>query len=394
MDVMALVNEKKDWLIDLRRHFHQYPELGHQEFKTAERIREELTKMGIPYETAGAEGTATVATLRGKADKPVIGLRCDIDALPITEIKDLPFKSKNEGCMHACGHDAHITMLLGAAKILSEHRDELNCTIKFVFQHSEEMINGAKEVIASGLLDDIDTFCGMHIFPYLEAGTISVEEGPRYTSADSMNIKIIGKSGHGAMPQFSVDPIYVGCEVVNALQSIASREADPVGTLVISVCKFHAGTANNIIAETAELGGTIRTFDPVLRKELPGKIERVIKGVTEAFRANYEFEYIEGVPPVINDGYYSEIAAGTVKKLLGDKGLTLYTKTPGGDDFAYMLEKAPGIYAFVGCRNEAQDQCYPLHHERFDLDENGMLNGCAFYVQYALDVQDKVKAKA
>ena len=390
MNTMELVKEKKDWLIGLRRHFHKHPELGFKEVKTAERIRKELDEMGIPYETVG---TGTVATLKGNAEKPVIGLRCDIDALPITEVKDLPFKSENEGCMHACGHDSHITMLLGAAKILSENKDKLNCTVKFIFQPAEELFGGAKEVIKSGLIDDVDTFAGMHIFPYLPTGTISVEAGPRYTSADSMKIKIIGKSGHGAMPQFSVDPIYVGCEVVNALQSIVSREVDPVETCVISVCKFHAGTLFNVICESAELEGTVRTFSPEMREKLPEMIERVIKNTTAAYRANYEFEYIYGSPATINDEYYSDIAAGTVKKILGDKGLTKYTKTPGGEDFAYMLEKAPGIYAFVGCRNEEQDQCYPLHHDRFDLDENGMLNGCAFYVQYTLDVQDKVKMR-
>ncbi|MBS6264070.1 MAG: amidohydrolase [Clostridium sp.] len=387
MNVMECVQEKKEYLTGLRRWFHQYPELAFQEFKTAEHIREELDKMNIPYQTVG---TGTVAVLSGTSEKPVIGLRCDEDALPITEVKESPFKSKHDGCMHACGHDAHITMLLGAARILSEHREELNCTIKFIFQPAEEVFGGAKKMLESGLLDDVDTFCGMHIFPYIPAGKISVEEGPRYTSADSMKIKIIGKSGHGAMPQFSVDPIYVGCQVVNALQSIASRETDPVETCVISVCKFHCGSLFNVIEESAELEGTVRTFSPELRKRLPEIIERVIKNTCSAFRADYEFEYTFGAPATINDAGCSQIAEKAVKKILGEDGLALYTKTPGGEDFAYMLERRPGIYAFVGCRNEAQDQCYPLHHKRFDLDEEGMLNGCAFYIQYVLDIQDKI----
>lgn len=388
MNVMDCVQEKKEYLTGLRRWFHQYPELGFKEFKTAERIRQELDDMGIPYETVG---TGTVAVLRGKKETPVIGLRCDEDALPIAEARELPFKSKHEGCMHACGHDSHITMLLGAARILSEHREELECTVKFIFQPAEELFSGAKKMLESGLLDDVDTFCGMHIFPYIQTGKISVEEGPRYTSADSMKIKIIGKSGHGAMPQFSVDPIYVGCQVVNALQSIVSRETDPVETCVVSICKFHCGTLFNVIEEAAELEGTVRTFSPGLRERLPELIERVVKNTCRAFRADYEFEYIFGAPATINDSHYSRVAAESVKKILGDEGLTLYTKTPGGEDFAYMLERRPGIYAFVGCRNEEKDQCYPLHHNRFDLDEEGMLNGCAFYVQYAMDVQGQMK---
>lgn len=384
MKVMQYVEENKKYLIDLRRWFHQYPELGFKEFKTADKIRGILTNLEIPFETVG---TGTVAILKGKGEKPVIGLRCDIDALPVSEGREISFKSRNEGCMHACGHDAHITMLLGAAKILSEHREEIEGTIKFIFQPAEEVFGGAKVMIESGLLEDVDTFCGMHIFPYIPTGKISVEEGPRYTSADSMKIKIIGKSGHGAMPQFSIDPIYIGSQVVNALQSVTSREVDPAETCVISVCKFHCGSMFNIIEETAELEGTIRTFSPELREKMPGIIERVIKNTCAAFRADYEFEYIQGAPATINDSYYSNIAKKSVITLLGKEGLTLYTKTPGGEDFAYMLEKKPGIYAFVGCGKEEPEKNYPLHHNMFDLDEGGILNGCAFYVQYALDLQ-------
>ncbi len=385
MDVMKCVQEEKEYIIGLRRWFHQYPEPGLQEFKTAERIRLELTALNIPYETVG---TGTVATLKGKKERPVIGLRCDEDGLPIQEVKELEFKSKHQGCMHACGHDSHIAMLLGAAKILSRHQEELNCTVKLIFQPAEELFAGAKKMLDSGLLDDVDTFCGMHIFPYIPTGKISVEAGPRYTSADSMKIKIIGKSGHGAMPQFSVDPIYVGCQVVNALQSIASRETDPVETCVISVCKFHCGSLFNVIEESAELEGTVRTFSPKLRAKLPEIMERVVKNTCVAFRADCEFTYTFGAPATINDAFCSSVAQESVKKILGPEGLTLYTRTPGGEDFAYMLERRPGIYAFVGCRNEEQDQCYPLHHNRFDLDEDGMLNGCAFYVRYTLDIQD------
>ena len=200
MDVLSEVKKHREYAIDLRRHFHRHPELSWQEFETAKRIRQELTDMGIPY--VEVAGTGTVATIQGDREKPVIGLRCDIDALPICEVKDLPYKSENPGVMHACGHDAHITMLLLAAKVLSEHADQLHCTVKLIFQPAEENMSGAEKILESGLVDDLDTVAGMHIFPYLPAGTISVEAGPRYTSAGFMKIKIIGKSGHGAMPQF------------------------------------------------------------------------------------------------------------------------------------------------------------------------------------------------
>nr|WP_207739926.1 amidohydrolase [Clostridium sp. 1001271B_150615_H5] len=371
----------------MRREFHKHPELSWKEVETAGRIRAELTGMGIPYEEVA--GTGTIATITGKEEQPVIGLRCDIDALPIREVKELPFCSQNPGVMHACGHDGHISMLLTAAKVLSEHRDELKCTVKLIFQPAEELTNGAVKVLESGKVGRLDTVAGMHIFPYLESGTISVDPGPRYTSASFMNIKIIGKSGHGAMPQYAVDPIYVGAKVVDALQSIASRETSPMDTVVVSICTFHSGTMANVFAETAELSGTVRTFNPQLQKELPGMIERIIKNTCEAYRADYEFDYYSDIPATINDEYCSEIAAESVRKILGEKGLVRYAGTPGGEDFSYFLEKYPGVYAFIGCRNESKDCCYSLHNERFDLDEDALVNGAAFYVQYVLDAQDK-----
>ncbi len=380
MNSKNLVMDNRDYIIGLRRYFHKYPELSWKEHETAKKIREELTKLNIPY--VEVAGTGTVATLRGQKDTPVIGLRCDIDGLPIQEVKDLEFKSLNDGCMHACGHDAHIAMLLGAAKILSENKENLACTVKFIFQPAEECFQGAKKIIESGEVDDVESFVGMHIFPYIDAGKISVDAGPRYTSADSMKIKIIGKSGHGAMPQFAVDPIYVGSQVVNGLQAIVSRECNPADTVVVSVCTFHSGTLSNIFEQTAELSGTIRTFNPELRKELPEKIERIIKGITESHRATYEFEYIHGVPVTMNTEACSVIAKKAVEKILGENGVEVYAGMPGGEDFALYVENKPGLYAFVGCRNEKNDQNYSLHHERFDLDEDGMLNGAAFYVEY------------
>lgn len=387
MNVMEEVLKQKEYTISMRRMFHRHPELSMKETETAARIRAELDKMGIPYETVGETGT--IGTLKGKKAHPVIGLRCDIDALPITEVKDLEFKSENKGVMHACGHDGHISMLLTAAKVLSEHRDELQCTVKFIFQPAEEQMGGAIQILNSGKLGELDTVAGMHIFPYLKTGTISVDPGPRYTSAGFMNIKIIGHSGHGAMPQYSVDPIYVGAKVIDALQSLVSRETNPMDTVVISICTFHAGTLANIIAETAEMSGTVRTFNPELQKKLPGMIERVIKSTCEAYRASYELDYYTDIPATINDKYCSEIAEESVKKILGEKGVIHYEGTPGGEDFSYFLEKFPGIYAFIGCRNEEKDSCYPLHHERFDLDEDALPNGAAFYVQYLLDAQEK-----
>ena len=387
MNVYAEVKKYEQYGIDLRRHFHQHPELGWQEFETAKRIRQELTDMGIEYVEVAETGT--IATIRGDRERPVIVLRADIDALPIQEVRDLPYRSVNDGVMHACGHDAHIAMLLMAAKVLAEHKDELRCTVKLVFQPAEEAMNGAKKMLDSGHLEHMDTVCGMHIFPYIPTGKISVEAGPRYTSAGFMRIKIIGKSGHGAMPQFAIDPIYVGCKVVDALQSIVSRECNPNDTVVISVCTFHSGTLANIFAETAELSGTVRTFNPQLSKQLPAMIERVIANTCAAYRASYEFDYYNDIPATINDERASAMAEESVRKILGEEGLTKYMKTPGGEDFAYFLERSPGVYAFVGCGNEEKDTRYSLHHDHFNVDEDGLVPGAAFYVQYLLDAQEK-----
>jgi len=390
MNVKEEVSKNYDYLVEKRRYFHRHPELSWQEFETAKVIRAELDGMGISYETVG---TSTVATIPGTKEKPVIGLRCDIDALPITEARDPEFKSENEGVMHACGHDSHIAMLLTAAKILSGHRDELQCTVKLIFQAAEEAATikraGAMEVLQSGLIDDVDTVCGMHIFPMIPAGKVSVDAGARYTSMGFMRIKVIGKAGHGAMPQYSVDPIYVGCKVVDALQSIVSRETNPNDTVVVSICSFHAGSAANIIDGSAELLGTVRTFSPEVRKALPEMMERIVSNTCAAYRADYEFEMYADLPATITDARCAEIGREAVVELLGEDAVYQYPGTPGGEDFSYMLEKIPGIYAFVGCRNEEKDCVYPLHHDHFDLDEDAMANGAGFYVEYVLHAQEK-----
>lgn len=227
----------------------------------------------------------------------------------------------------------------------------------------------------------LDTVVGMHIFPYLESGTISVDPGPRYTSASFMNIKIIGKSGHGAMPQYAVDPIYVGAKVVDALQSIASRETSPMDTVVVSICTFHSGTMANV-----------RTFNPKLQKELPGMIKRIVKSTCEAYRADYEFDYYSDIPATINDEFCSGIAAESVRKILGDKALVKYAGTPGGEDFSYFLENVSGGLRLYWMPQRVKGLLLFPYNERFDLDEDALVNGAVFYVQYVLDAQEKFQA--
>ena len=379
---------EKQYIVDLRRHFHSHPELSWQEYATTERICEELDKLSIPYNRLPKTGV--IATLKGTKKHPVIGLRADIDALPVKEVKDLPFKSLNEGVMHACGHDSHMSMLLGAAKILSEHKEEVNCTVRFIFQPAEETIQGAKTLLNNTEVMECDNLFAIHIFPYIETGGISVEEGPRFTSADTIKFKIMGRGGHGSMPQDTVDPIVTSAAVINNLQAIVSREIDPRDTCVISVCSIHSGSAANIIPNNVEMLGTVRTFNPKVREILPEKIERVIAGTCETFRTTYEYEFIRGTPATINEPGSSARAERAVRDILGEEGLVRYEKPPGGEDFAWLLEKKPGCLAFVGCRNEVNDQNYALHSERFDLDEEAMVNGAALFVQYVLVTQDEI----
>ncbi|WP_029488336.1 M20 metallopeptidase family protein [Candidatus Epulonipiscium viviparus] len=379
MNSKLLIDANKNYIINLRRHFHKYPELSNQEFKTSLKIQDELHKLNIPFQIVSPNGI--VATLKGGS--AVIALRADIDALPIQESTNLEFKSVHDGCSHACGHDSHIAMLLGAAKVLSENRELLTCTVKFIFQPAEETIDGATQIIESGLIDDVDCFVGLHIFPYMDTGKISVDPGPRYAAADWLKIKVIGKSGHGALPHFTVDPIYVGSQIVTGLQSIVSRECDPLEPVVISICSFQAGTAaGNVISQSAKLSGTVRTFNPQLRSDLPAIIGRVATGIAAAHKATCEVDYIFGIPATISDPHCSELGKIAVTNILGASGLQSHPPMTGGEDFSQYLQTKPGLYAFIGSRNTATHHDYSLHHECFDFDENAMLNGAAFYVEY------------
>lgn len=388
MNTYELAQAQQEYLLEMRRYFHAHPEVSWNEVNTTNRICEELDKMGIPYNRLPKTGL--VATIKGKRERPIIGLRADIDALPVKEAKSPAFKSTNEGIMHACGHDSHIAMLLGAAKIFMQNLDQLNCTVRLIFQPAEEVIQGAKTLLDVDEVMTCDNLMAIHIFPYLPVGTISVEAGPRFTSADTIKFKVIGKGGHGSMPHDTIDPIIVSAAVINNLQTISSREISPNETCVVSVCTVHAGTLSNIIPNEVAMTGTVRAFNPAVRDVLPAIIERIISKTCEAFRATYEYEFVYGTPATINEENSSARAETAVRKILGEEGLVKYTKTPGGEDFAWLLEKIPGYLAFVGCRNEAGDMCYPLHHERFDIDENAMINGSALFVQYVLETQDSI----
>ncbi|MDK2924961.1 MAG: hypothetical protein PWQ41_735 [Bacillota bacterium] len=383
MQVKELAAKIQPELVELRRYFHQHPEPSWEEVNTANRIAEELAKLGISVERKAKTGV--VGTLKGTRPGRTVALRADIDALSIKEETGLPFASQNEGYMHACGHDAHITCLLGAAKILSQLKDEIAGTVKFIFQPAEELAQGAKKLVEEGAMDGVDGIFGLHVWGDLPAGKISIDPGPRMASADRFVITIEGKGGHGSAPHQGVDAVVVASALVMNLQTIVSREVDPLDPLVLSVGKIVSGDRFNIIASQAELDGTCRCFNPEIRKKLPDMIRRIAENTAAAFRAKAKVEYYFMCPPTINDESLAQLAKEAVKKLYGEDSLVPMPLVTGSEDFSYYSEKAPAAYAFLGVRNPEKGASYPQHHSRYTIDEDALQVGAAVYAQFALD---------
>jgi len=383
MDVRALVKNVKDYVIDLRREFHMYPERSGEEFRTSQRVKEELDKLGIPYTTAG--GTGVIGIIKGEKPGKTVALRADMDALEVYEKNDIPYKSKTDGLMHACGHDGHTAMLLGAAKVLSMIKNELKGCVKLFFQPAEEIAQGALKMIDDGAMEGVDSVFAIHLWSGLPMGKISVEAGPRMAAVDVFDITVNGKGGHGSAPHEGVDALVAASDIVMALQTIVSRELSPLEPVVVTVGKLVAGTRFNVLASEAKLEGTNRYFNPKIKDVLPQAIERMAKNVAAGYRAEAHLNYQFATSPVINDPECSALATRAVEKILGKDGLIEYEKVMGGEDFAEFLKEAPGALALVGIGNEEKKTTYPHHHPNFNIDEDALEIGVALYVQYALD---------
>lgn len=381
--IKELSQKYKQYTIDMRREFHMHPELSMHEEKTAQRIKEELQKMGIPY--VSLAGTGVLATIKGKNDGKTIALRADIDALEITEKTDVPYRSQNEGVMHACGHDSHAAMLLGAAKVLNDIKDELNGTVKLMFQPGEEVAQGAKRMIEDGALDGVDEVFGMHVMGNFPTGKIAVGAGPRMASCDMFKIVVKGKGGHGSMPHLGVDTVLAASAIVMNLQSVASREISPMDTVVVSVGKFISGARWNVIADEAVLEGTTRCFNYEVREKLPEALERIAKSTAASYRAEAELEYNYLTAPTINDATSTERARKAIEKVMSKDAVMDMPLQSGSEDFSEYLAKVPGTFAIVGTANEAIDTCYSNHHPKFNIDENMLVHGVALHAQYAVD---------
>jgi len=387
MDYRELLKMQEDYVIGLRRDFHANPEPSWKEFQTSKRVKEELKNIGIPY--IEMAGTGVVGTIKGSLPGKTVALRADMDALEVTEKNEIAYKSQNPGVMHACGHDGHTAMLLGAAKALNEVQHNIKGTIKLIFQPAEEMVQGAKKMVEEGVLEGIDGIFGIHLWSGLETGKISVDSGPRMASGDHVIIDIIGKGGHGSMPHQGIDAVIAASALVMNTQSIISREINPLDAVVFTIGEFKAGTRFNVIADKVHLEGTARCFDPAIRAKLPEIIKRHAHNTASTYRAEAEVQYIHGTPPTINDEKCSLIAKETVLSMVGEEGLVQLDKTTGSEDMAYYLERIPGLIAFIGSGNPNKETDFPHHHPRFNLDEDSLAVGTELYFKFAIDFLEK-----
>ena len=369
-------------VIAWRRHLHANPELSFEEVETSQYVEEALRSFD-GLEIARPAPTAVVATLHGGRPGRVLALRADMDALPIQEESGLEFASTRPGVMHACGHDGHTAMLLGAAQALTARRDELAGEVRFVFQHAEEKLpGGARQLVETGVMDGVDLVVGAHLASMKEVGKIGCPVGPMAAAADTFSAQVRGRGGHAAAPHRTVDPIAVASQVVTNLQHLVSRGVDPIESAVVSVTRFHAGTADNIIPEVVELGGTVRTFDAGVRAGVREGLERVFRGVTEAHGATYTLAYEDGYAAVINDGEAAEAVLEAARAELGEDAIMAAEPIMGGEDFSAYLAEAPGAFFWVGAGHE---DAIPHHHPRFTLDESAFRVGTAVFVRTALD---------
>lgn len=382
--IQAIIDAVKDEVITYRRYLHQNPELSFEEEKTSQYIYDQLQSFGN-IELTRPTKTSVVGRIIGAAPGKVVAIRADMDALPIQEENDVEYASTNPGVMHACGHDGHTAMLLGAAKVLSSLKDQLHGEIRLLFQHAEELFpGGAEEMVQAGVMDGVDTVIGAHLWSPLEIGKIGIVYGPMMASPDTFYLTVNGKGGHAALPHQTVDSIAVASQVVTNLQHIVSRNTDPLDNLVLSVTKFIGGTTHNVIPGSVEICGTVRSFDPDLRKEVPKLMERVIKGITEAHGAAYEFNYEFGYRPVINDARVTEVLEATVAEVYGEEAIDKMKPNMGGEDFSAFQQVTEGSFFYIGAGNPEKNADFPHHHARFEIDEESLEKGVNLFVYSAI----------
>jgi len=390
-NIDKIINDYFDEFVAIRRDFHMYPELSGKELRTSKKICDYLKDWDIEYYNNIAE-TGVVGIVKGKKPGKTVGIRADIDALPIEEDGDKDYKSKNKGVMHACGHDVHTTILLGTAKILKKMENKLNGNVKFFFQPAEESKGGAKRMVNQGCMDDpkVDYMLGLHVMPYIDSGVVEIKYGQLNAATGTFSIEVFGKSGHGAYPDKSVDAINIAGNIIVSLQSIISRNTSPLESVVLSLGKISGGTKNNIICDNVKMSGTFRTLDRKIRRQTEDKINNLVTRTAEAHGGEAKVKFKEGYAELINDDKIVDVIKDNAIKLLG-KDNVKYKLDPslGGEDFSYFLEDAEGAFFHLGCGSQKKKINAPLHNKRFDVDESCIKHGVHLQILNVMSLLSK-----
>lgn len=370
-------------LVSWRRRLHQYPELGFREHLTAQFISSQLNEWGINHQTGVAQ-TGIVATIHSAHPGKVLAIRADMDALPVLELNEVSYRSHHEGIMHACGHDGHTAIALGIAHYLHHHPHDWRGTVKIIFQPAEEGPGGAKPMIEAGVLHhpEVDGIIGLHLWNNLPLGTVGVRAGALMAAVECFKCEIKGKGGHGAMPDQTIDSIVVGAQIINALQTIVSRNIKPTDSAVVTVGTFEGGRALNVIADTAKMSGTVRYFNPLYQGYIGNRIEAIIKGICHSHGADYDLDYWQLYPPVINNPDMAELVRrGALEVVETPLGIVPECQTMGGEDMSFFLQEIPGCYFFLGSANPDKNLDFPHHHPRFDFDETALSMGVEIFAR-------------
>ncbi len=384
----AMVDEQKDWIISMRRKLHRIPEEGFKEFKTQQAVMDALDEIGIPYTT---ERTWVIGLIQGALPGDTVALRADMDALPLEEPEGCPFRSEHQGMMHACGHDAHTAMVLGAAKVLYAMRDQLHGTVKLLFQPAEESEGGAKPMVDAGAMENphVDRVYGLHVMPYLPVGKVETRVGTLNASTDTVQITIHGKAGHGAYPEQGTDAIVCAAQVISALQSVVSRNVSPLQSAVLTIGVIEGGTAQNIICDEVRMRGTLRTANAQLRAMMKERIASITAGVAQAMGCTSDVNIVPGYAALVNDAAEAARVKRVAAKLLGEANV-LEKEAPsmGGEDFSFFCDCAPGAVFHLGCVSPEWLPAPPLHSKDFRIDEDCLTIGTMMHVALVLDGQN------
>lgn len=384
--IKRLSQKEQQYVVDMRRHFHMNPEVGDHEVETQKRIMEELAALGLEPEKCA--GTGVIAEIKGAHPGKTVALRADIDALPLSDEIDKPYQSKIPGACHACGHDAHTAMLLAEARVLCQLKEEMRGNIRLLFQPAEEKFpGGARAMIVEGAMDGVDYILGTHVWQLLSAGMIGVSYNRVMAAPDQFSIVVQGKGGHGSMPQDTICALSTAAQIVCSMNAIVGRNVNPLEPAVVSFGMINAGKVFNITPDTATLIGTVRSFDQGVRMRVWERIDQICDGICQSMGATYTIEKIFGYPPVINTPEVAAVVAEAGRETSGNEKVVEIGPSMGGEDFSYYLEKAPGMFLYLGIGNPEKGASFPHHHPKFDIDEDALIVGVETMVRAALKLQ-------